>query len=71
MSWAAYQFYESYASPGQNGKNHDFFPIGVDWQAKTFFHSAILGMRQLWTNENTEDQSTGPHQVTRDYLLPE
>ena len=43
------------------------------WLPKNFFFfsSAILEICQLWNNKSTEDQSTGPHQVTTDYELQE
>ena len=53
-------------------QKHDFLPRGVEGQTmKHFFFSAISEMCQLWTNECTGDDSTGPHLVPRDYILPE
>ena len=37
----------------------------VTMASQISFCSAISGVCQLWSNESNEDQSTGPHQVTR------
>ena len=41
-------------------------PIGLEGRATKKFCSAILRISQLWTNESTMEEPTGPHQVTRD-----